>query len=359
MAAPAAGSRDYPSTLGEFFEWFQTDADCLRYIEGLRWPNGFTCPRCGVVGSAWLTARREFVCSSCRKQTALLAGTIFEGGRVPLTLWFRAAWLATSSKAGVSAKELQRELGVTYKTAWLIQHKLRLAMKRPGRDNDKLTGEVEVDESYLGGPTPGGKRGRGAEGKLIVAIAVERRGLGVKSQRWKLGRTRIHIVPDCTAKTLLDFVSDTCEDGATIYTDGLAAYKGLKNRGYDHRPIAVSQGNDPAHVALPCVHRVASLLKRWLMGTHHGGIGAQHAEAYLDEFVFRFNRRSFDRGWLFHRLMQNAVVIRKLTYDTLVLSRRGQAGKQRGPAKSKKRAPRGRAAMAARAAAANPQPPSS
>jgi transposase-like protein len=260
--------------------------------------------------------------------------------------------MVSSSKSGVSAKELQRELGIGYHAAWLLLQKLRLAMVRPGRDDDKLTGEIEVDESYLGGPVPGGKRGRGAEGKVIVAIAAERRGLGKKSKRWKLGRTRIQVVPDVKAKTLLDFVEDTCEQGSIIYTDGLSAYKNLSNRGFEHVADAVSQGSDPAHVVLPAVHRVASLLKRWLLGTHHGGIGAQHVEAYLDEFVFRFNRRQSNaRGLLFYRLLQNAVVVKKVKYDTIVWSRRGQAGKRRGPRPKpkSKRAPKGRAAAAAKA----------
>jgi len=215
--------------------------------------------------------------------------------------------------------------------------KLRLAMVRPGRDQDKLTGDIEVDESYLGGPTPGGKRGRGAEGKVIIAIAVERKGFGKTSKRWKLGRTRIQVVSDVKAKTLLDFVEDTCEQGSTIYTDGLSAYKNLPSRGFTHNANAVSKGSDPAHVVLPAVHRVASLVKRWLLGTHHGGIGAQHVEAYLDEFIFRFNRRQSNaRGLLFYRLMQNGVSMWKLDYETIVWSRGGAAGKIRG----RKRKPR-------------------
>ena len=176
---------------------------------------------------------------------------------------------------------------------------------------------------------------------MIIAIAVERKGLGKKSKRWKLGRTRIQTVPDTKAKTLLDFVEDTCEQGSTIYTDGLSAYKNLPSRGFKHDATAVSKGTDPAHVVLPAVHRVASLLKRWLLGTHDGGIGAQHVDAYLDEFIFRFNRRQSNaRGLLFHRLLQNAVVVKKLDYHTIVWSRRGQAGKLRGP----KRKPKSRAA---------------
>jgi len=342
-----ATSVGYPRSLAEFLDSFQSDADCARYLTTLRWPDGFSCPRCAKQTTAWTTKRHLYVCAECGHQTSLIAGTIFEGTRLPLLTWFRAAWLVSSSKGGVSAKELQRELGIGYQAAWLMLQKLRLAMKRPGRDQDKLSGDIEVDESYLGGPVPGGKRGRGAEGKVIIAIAVERRGFGKKSRRWKLGRTRIQVAPDVSAKTLLDFVEDMCAPRSTIHTDGLTAYRNLPSRGFRHEATAVSKGNDPAHVVLPGVHRVASLVKRWLLGTHHGGIGAQHVEVYLDEFIFRFNRRQSNaRGLLFHRLLQNAVVIRKLDYDTIVWSRRGQAGKRRGPQPKPpaKRALKGRAA---------------
>lgn len=326
---PRAGT-DYPSSLSQFLDWFQTDADCAAYLARLRWPDGFSCPRCGA-GDAWLTKRYLYVCAACGKQTSSTAGTIFEKTRLPLLTWFRVIWMLTSSKSGVSAKELERELGIGYRAAWLMLHKLRRAMVRPGRDGDKLSGEIEVDESYLGGPSPGSKRGRGAEGKVIVAIAVERKGFGKKSKRWKLGRARIEVVPNVRAETLLAFVERNCERGSTIYTDGLSAYNDLSSLGYEHDGHAVSKGNDPAHVVLPAVHRVTSLLKRWLLGTHHGGWGEQHVETYLDEFVFRFNRRQSNaRGLLFYRLLQNAVVMNKATYELIVLRPKSTHTKPRG-----------------------------
>ena len=328
-SGPRAGA-DYPSSLSQFLDWFQSDADCAAYLARLRWPDGFSCPSCGP-GDAWLTKRHLYVCAACGKQTSVTAGTIFEKTRLPLLTWFRAIWMLTSSKSGVSAKELERELGISYESAWLMLHKLRRAMVRPGRNGDKLSGDIEVDESYLGGPAPGGKRGRGAEGKVIVAIAVERKGEGEKSKRWKLGRARIEVVEDVKAETLLGFVERNCELGSTIYTDGLSAYKDLPSLGYEHDATKVSQGNDPAHVTLPAVHRVASLLKRWLLGTHHGGWGAQHVEAYLDEFVFRFNRRQSNaRGLLFYRLLQTAIVMRKANYELIILRPKSKETKQRG-----------------------------
>jgi transposase-like protein len=234
---------------------------------------------------------------------------------------------------------VERDLGIGYESAWLMLHKLRRAMVRPGRNGDKLTGDIEVDESYLGGPSPGGKRGRGAEGEVIVAIAVERKGEGVvkKSKRWKLGRARIE-VPDVKAKTLLAFVERNCKLGSTIHTDGLQAYKELANLGSEYDSTNVSAGNDPAHVALPAVHRVASLLKRWLVGTHDCGWGAQHVEAYLDEFVFRFNRRQSNApGLPFYRLLQDAVAMKKLNQDVIVLRPKPEGTRQGGRKRTRPR----------------------
>ena len=182
-ARPVAGI-DYPANLGEFFDWFQADDDCWRYLVRLRWPDGFRCPACGS-NDAWLTDRRLFVCTSCRHQTSVTAGTIFAGSRLPLLQWFRAAWLITSRKSGVSATDLQQELGLgSYKTAWTLQHKLRKAMVRPGRD--RLSGEIKVDETFIGGPQPG-RRGRSPEGKSIVAVAVEK---PTGHVQYGFGRTR-------------------------------------------------------------------------------------------------------------------------------------------------------------------------
>lgn len=321
---PQPGS-DYPTSLSEFLDWFQTEAECWHYLVKVRWPNGFSCPRCGH-GDAWLSARRLFVCAGCGKNTSAIAGTIFEGTRLPLLTWFRAIWFVSSQKDGISAKALQEALGIgSYKAAWTMLHKIRTAMRRTSPD--LLSGEIEVDETFVGGPRPG-KVGRGALNKQIVIIAVEKPTGHVQRG---YGRMRTRVIPDCKRKTLEDFVTDTCEHGSVIYTDGLKEYKGLPKLGYEHHATAVSQTNDPAHVALPAVHRVASLFKRWLLGTHQGGIAEQHLDAYLDEFVFRFNRRkSRRRGLLFYRLMCLAVEATPTTYERIVWSRRGQASKLRG-----------------------------
>jgi transposase-like protein len=289
---------DYPESWRELLAWFPDEAACLAYLERLRWPEGFVCPACGT-GTSWRMGDGLLRCAACDRRTSATAGTIFAGTRSPLTLWFAAAWYITNQKNGVSALGLQRalELG-SYETAWAWLHKFRRAMVRPGRD--KLAGEVEVDESYLGGVAPG-KHGRGAEKKTVVAIAVEKRGRG-------MGRIRLARIPDTSADSLLPAIEELIEPGSVVCTDGHAGYKPLAGAGYRHEAHSLYASGDPAHVAMPRVHRVASLLKRWLLGTHQGAVRPQQLDYYLDEFSFRFNRRgSNHRGLLFYRLLEQAV----------------------------------------------------
>jgi len=237
-------------------------------------------------------------CAACDRRTSATAGTIFAGTRSPLSLWFAAAWYITNQKSGVSALGLQRalELG-SYETAWAWLHKFRRAMVRPGRD--KLAGEIEVDETYVGGVAPG-KHGRGAEKKTAVLIAVEKRGRG-------MGRVRFARIPDTSGDSLLPAIEDLIEPGSVVATDGHAGYNGITGAGYVHDRHSLYATGDPAHAAMPRVHRVASLLKRWLLGTHQGAVRAQQLDYYLDEFTFRFNRRASNhRGLLFYRLLEQA-----------------------------------------------------
>ncbi len=240
-------------------------------------------------------------CAACDRRSSATAGTIFAGTRTPLTLWFAAAWYITNQKSGVSALGLQRALALgSYKTAWAWLHKFRRAMVRPSRD--RLSGELEVDESYIGGVAPG-KPGRGAEKKTAVAIAVEKRGAG-------MGRIRLARITDTSTDSLLPFIEEAIEAGSVVYTDGHKGYKPLARAGYLHEPTSIWTTGDPGHVAMPRVHRVSSLLKRWLLGTHQGAVRPQQLDYYLDEFTFRFNRRSSNhRGLLFYRLLEQAVQI--------------------------------------------------
>jgi transposase-like protein len=226
--------------------------------------------------------------------------------------WFAAMWFVTSQKDGASALGLKRVLGFgSYQTAWAWLHKLRHAMVRPGRD--RLSGRIEVDETYMGGTDTGGKRGRGSEKKDIVAIAVE-----IKSPKG-FGRLRMRRIPDVSAESLIPFVCDVAEAGSELLTDGWGGYTPLSEHGYKHSRTVLADSGDPAHVSMPGVHRIAALVKRWLLSTHQGSVSQKHLEYYLDEYTFRFNRRSSrSRGMLFYRLMQQAVVTPPLPYHQIV-----------------------------------------
>lgn len=240
----------------------------------------------------------------------MTAGTIFQDSRLGLVTWFRASWYVCSQKTGVSALALQRLLGLgSYQTAWTCLHKLRRAMVRP--DRDRLDGRVEVDEAYWGPPRPG-KRGRGAGGKTIIAVAAQEDGR-------KVGRIRLARVPNVTARSLGGFVQQVIKPGSIVLTDHWDAYNCLPELGY-RRKIMRSKGRGGREDSLlPRVHLVISLLKRWLMGTHHGAVRPHHLDYYLDEFTFRFNRRtSRSRGKLFYRLIQNAVQVGPVPYEQLV-----------------------------------------
>ncbi len=305
---PRAGI-DYPGTWSSFHSWFLDDRACRAYLERLRWPEGFVCPHCGST-RGWRTVDERFSCGGCDRKVSVTAGTIFHRTRTPLTTWFAACWYMTSQKNGASALGLQQALGLgSYRTAWTMLHKLRRAMVRP--DRDRLSGDVEVDETYVGGLEQG-VSGRQTKKKAIVVIAVE-----TVSPRG-FGRVRLRRVPDCSGTSLIPFVCDVVEPGSVILTDGWQGYSGLPARGYVRKKTVISSSGDPAHVSMPAVHRVASLLKRWLLGTHQGAVRPEHLDAYLDEFTFRFNRRtSHRRGLLFYRLLEQAVVTDPAPYKDI------------------------------------------
>ena len=295
---------DYPENIMEFEKRFSTEEACRDYLFKLKWPNGYRCPRCDHK-KAWPLKKALYQCANCDHKVSVIAGTIFHGTHKSLVLWFRAIWCLTGQKNGASALCIQKIMGLgSYKTAWVWLHKLRRAMVTPGRDN--LSGIVEVDETYIGGKKPG-KRGRGAEGKSLVVIAVEINGS-------KIGRIRLRKVPDASSKSLNNAIEKTINKGSLIQTDGWNGYNHLKSLGYIHEIIR--QNSEVGDSLLPNCHLVASLLKRWLAGTHKGAVSHEHLEYYLDEFAFRFNRRtSTHRGKLFYRLLQNAVKIEPIPYN--------------------------------------------
>ena len=312
--------RDFPRTWDQFLDWFPDNAACLQYLEKLRWPDGFVCPRCGGMDEPYRAQRARLMCRTCDYQGSVTAGTVFAKTRTPLRSWFAGVWYVTSQKHGVSALGLQRVLGLgSYQTAWTMLHRLRRAMVRPARD--QLSGKVEVDETYVGGPGRGlGRKNtihmrhwRNDTSKAIVVVAVE------VHEPKGFGRIRMRRVPQASGKYLLPFVSETIAPGSLVHTDGLPIYQSLPERGYRHERSVVTGSESPAHVSMPGVHRVASLLKRWLLGTHQGAVQARQLDYYLDEYTFRFNRRtSRSRGLLFYRLLEQAVATEPVTYRDIV-----------------------------------------
>ena len=297
---------DYPLTLIEFEERFSTEEDCRNYLFQLRWPTGFRCPRCSNQ-KAWPLSTVHYQCTKCDYQVSVIAGTIFHGTHYPLTIWFRTIWWLTGQKNGASALGLKRMLGFSYPTAWAWLHKLRRAMVTPGRN--LLSGIIEADEAYIGGKRPG-KRGRGAEGKSLVFI-------GTEVNESCIGRIRLQRIPDASAQSLEDAINKNIKAGSTIQTDGWRGYVNLNSIGYTHE--VVRKDADIGDNLLPSCHRVSSLLKRWLLGTHQGAVSHKHLDYYLDEFTFRFNRRtSKHRGKLFVRLLENAVQIEPIPFTKIV-----------------------------------------
>lgn len=296
-----ANIEHYPKDFQEFLAQFKSEDDCWNYIFEIRWPNGFICSKCNGT-NYWLTERKLMHCSNCEYQTSITKGTIFQGTRKPLLLWFHIIWWVVAQKTGASAYNLKDFMGFgSYETAWAWLHKLRRAMVRPERD--KLVGEIEVDETYIGGKEIGkGRQGRGAETKTLVVVATECKGK-------QIGRVRFKCISEASGDNLLQFIEDNIGTGSTIITDGWRGYSSLsQSEKYKHETKVISGSGQQAHELLPHVHMVDSLVKRWINGTHQGNISPKHLPYYLDEFAFRFNRKlSTYRGKLFYRLIQQAV----------------------------------------------------
>lgn len=272
---------DYPLTILEFQQRFGTEEACREYLFCSRWPEGFVCPGCGGRDAGAETRRHLWICTACGRQTSITAGTVMHKTRLPLRTWFWAAYLVSTFHPGISAKQLQRQLGIgCHETAWAMLHKLRAAMVAPERE--LLKGEVEIDEFFLGGHEEGLKGGRQHGKKALVGAAVEVRGHGS-------GRLRLQMLPDSRATTLEAFTKATTASGSIVHTDGLFSYNGLTKLGYAHRPRKVASVADREQL-LPRVHRAISNLKAWMHGTHRG-VSDEHLQVYLDEYVFRHNRR--------------------------------------------------------------------
>jgi transposase-like protein len=299
--------KEYPMTFREFIKQFPDETHCREYLYKLRFPSGFICPKCENT-EYWKIGEQLYECRACGRQSSVIAGTIFQDTRKPLLDWFVAIWWVTTQKNGASAEGLQQVLGLnSYQTAWTWLHKIRSAMVNPNRA--KLSGTVEIDEAYIGGESTG-KRGRGAESKVIVAVACELDGK-------KLGRCRMSIIPNVSASSLHNFITKNIEVGSQLITDDWSGFSGIEAKGYT-RQIHAQKYTQDEDKMLPHVHTIVSLLKRWLLGTHQGAVEPKHLQAYFDEYVFRFNRRkSAKRGLLFYRLLESAMRTKTTTYKDL------------------------------------------
>jgi len=296
-----------PKNQLEFEKMFSDENQCLNYLQELRFPDGYSCRKCKH-NEHWLNNRGLLVCKKCKDELSLITGTIFQNSKKPLVLIFRALWWMVAQKNGVSASGLQRVLGLgSYRTAWTWLHKFRRLMVFPGRD--KLSGIVEVDETLVGGKKSG-KRGRGAEGKLLVVIAIEIVDMGT-------GRVRMSQIPDASGNSLKKFIEENIEKGSTLITDGWKGYSGISKKGYKHVIDDKTKKLETEEV-LPNIHRIASLLKRWLLGTHQNFVGEKYLSYYLDEYTFRYNRRkSHSRGLLFQRLVEQGVKHEPVEYKSI------------------------------------------
>jgi len=287
-----------PQSLLEFQRIFPNEPECIAYLEEIRWPNGFTCPICGIGDTAQRIATRPRIlrCRHCHGDIALTAGTVMHATRTPLQAWFLGAYLMTTQTPGMSALQLQRQLGLPrYETAFQMLHKLRAGMVRPNRDRIGKSWPVEVDEALVGGRTRG--EGRGVHHKELVVGALEVRTRSANDKKKVnravyAGRLRLCHIADRNTQTLTGFVKGNVEKRATVRTDGWGGYDNLAAEGYMHKPMAFKGDPERMDAHLPMIHITFSNLKTWLQGTHHS-VGKKHLQAYLDEFVFRYNRRFY------------------------------------------------------------------
>ena len=288
---------EYPKNQMEFEKSFATEAQCIDYLLNLRLENVFKCPSCSH-SEYWVNNRKQMVCKMCNRQTSITAGTIFHSTKTSITVLFRALWFIVAQKSGVSAVSVQKILGIPrYETVWVWLHKFRRLMVMPERT--KLSGTVEIDETLVGGKKSG-KRGRGAEGKILVIIAIELIGK-------KMGRVRMATIESADRHQINQFIKNNIALGSTVITDGWKGYTDVKKMKYQHEIQNKKIILDKEEIT-PNVHKIASLLKRWLLGTHQNYTSQDYLNFYLDEFAFRYNRRnSKSRGLLFYTLLKQAM----------------------------------------------------
>ena len=314
---------NYPQNLMQFMEQFHTEEQCRLYLASVRWENGFVCPKCNH-NEYWIDKQGRFICSNCRSYNSVLAGTVMQDTKLPLKIWLTAMWLFATQKDGMSAKSLSDNLGInSYRSAWTLLHKLRIAMIRS--DREPLSGIVEVDEDYIGGIEEGGKRGRGSENKFLVAVAVQLEKISTDKphnplRNYRLAKVRLKQIKNASKDELHAFITENVVKGSTLYRDDWLGYSGIDELGY-HSEVFKTTKAAKKDEKLPHVHLIISLLERWILGTYQGHMEEQHLQAYLEEYTFRFNRKtSTHRGLLFYRLVQGAMTTIPHPYENIIES---------------------------------------
>ena len=308
-------SRNKLLTVHQFRVLYGDEAKCVAQLSRMHWPEGFRCLRCGGASRGYMVARRLHECAACGYQASVTAGTIFHKTRTPLTSWFWAIYRMSSDKKGISAVQLAKEIGVSYPTAWLMQHKIRKAMA----DRDRgytLSGLIEADEGYVGGEEHGeAQKGRGAKSKQVVAVAVERVSEGRNGRPPIPGFAALAVLPDAGADSLNGFLTGRIRPGSHVLTDGWSGYWKVSQQGLEHTAVKVGREPGAASRLFPWVHITLSNLKRFLLGTHHQ-VANKHLSRYVAEFNYRLNPRTMEQD-LLTRLLRAAILTHTITYSQL------------------------------------------
>jgi len=283
----------------DFMERYGTEEKCAEAVREAKWPNGFQCPNCSSQKSCYIESRKVHQCNQCHRQTSLTAGTIYQGTKLPLQLWFIAMHHMTAGKHGISSMELSRKMGVSVNTALTVKHKLQQVMHERN-SRKKLSGRVEIDDAYWGGEHAGGKRGRGSENKTPFVAAVS------TTENWEPDQIKLNVVPGFKGQCIKKWAKDHLWQDSTIVSDGLACFKSVTTVGCEHERIVV--GPKQRSTDLPCFNWVNTMLgniKTSLAGTFHS-ISQKHIPRYLAEFQYRFNRR-YDLSAMLPRLLHASV----------------------------------------------------
>jgi transposase-like protein len=297
--------QDEMSFMG-FIDKFKTEKDCRDHYFNIKWPMGFVCPKCGHTEYSFIESRNLYQCKKCSHQASLTAGTIMHKSHTPLRQWFCAIFLVVHDKRGISAKQLSKDINISYYTAWLMLQKLRSAM---GQRDAKyiLGGTIEMDDAFFGAPTEGGKRGRGTDKTpALIALEVNKQG--------HPGHIKLEVVGSVDGQTIKSMAVRRIKPGSEIVTDGLNSYKKLEEANYEHEGINFSPEENPDH--LHWLHIIISNLKALIGGTYHG-LDMKHLQRYFDEFCYRFNRRKFEKQ-LFDRLLFACAESSSITYRQIV-----------------------------------------